>query len=107
MVSSDSFLKDGIPIASMDDPAASETHYQKQAGLLGWMLTPAAQAATKHLMQNGARKNISVLDVGAGSGIWSLSLAAADSQTRLPRWTGPVCWRLRTRQLTRWGYQTG
>ncbi len=73
-----SYLKTGKPITAMDSVTQSETHYQKQAAALGWMLAPAAGAAAIHLRSDGNNNNLNILDIGAGSAIWSLTLASHD-----------------------------
>jgi ubiquinone/menaquinone biosynthesis C-methylase UbiE len=71
------FLATGEPIAQMDDASQNVQAYQQQAAALGWMVGPAAQAAAKHLAATGA----SALDLGAGSAVWGLALAAGDAAT--------------------------
>jgi len=63
------------PIVAMDHVAQSEQLYVKQVSALAWMLRPAAQrfAQTVTLPANAR-----ILDLGAGSALWSLSLAAAN-----------------------------
>lgn len=59
----------------MDSAAEGESAYRGQAGALAWMMAAAAaQAAEKlgALLPRGAR----LLDLGAGSGVWSLTLLA-------------------------------
>ena len=68
------FLQTGQPIAKMDDVAKSEAFYQTQAAVLGWMLGPAAQCAA-HTLAGTLPPKAAILDIGAGSGIWSLTLA--------------------------------
>ncbi|MEM9914294.1 MAG: class I SAM-dependent methyltransferase [Planctomycetota bacterium] len=71
------FLKTGEPMASMDDAAESEMSYQGQAAALGWMLAPAAAWTAAYLAGDFDHDaNCDILDVGAGSAIWSLSFAA-------------------------------
>jgi len=71
-------LRSGNPLVKMDSPAQSEAHYQAQAAILGWMLTPAAHSAVPSLLQL-LPPRAAILDVGAGSAIWSLTLAQATS----------------------------
>lgn len=67
-------LRTGKPLVKMDQPEASEAHYQAQAAALGWMLTPAAERAATALA-SALPPQAAILDVGAGSAIWSLTLA--------------------------------
>lgn len=68
------FLATGEPIVEMDDVAKSEEFYQAQAAILGWMLTPAAERAAE-LLRHVLPPDAAILDVGAGSAVWSLTLA--------------------------------
>jgi ubiquinone/menaquinone biosynthesis C-methylase UbiE len=76
-----SFLKTGQPWIKMDDACESEAHYQSQAAALAWMLAPAAEAAAHALGIGETLKDLSILDVGAGSAIWSLTMARHDPGT--------------------------
>jgi 2-polyprenyl-3-methyl-5-hydroxy-6-metoxy-1,4-benzoquinol methylase len=68
-------LKTDQPLVRMDDATQSETHYQAQAAILGWMLTPAAECAAS-VLRDGLPPRAAILDLGAGSAIWSLTLAS-------------------------------
>jgi ubiquinone/menaquinone biosynthesis C-methylase UbiE len=68
------FLASDKPIVRMDDVSESEAHYQMQAAILGWMLTPAAQRAAE-LLRDSLPLGAAILDVGAGSAVWSVLLA--------------------------------
>jgi len=74
-------LKTGQPWIKMDDAHQSEAHYQSQAAALAWMLAPAAEAAAQALGVGQKLKDLSILDIGAGSAIWSLTMARHDSGT--------------------------
>lgn len=67
-------LRTGEPLVKMDQPETSAGHYQSQAAALGWMLTPAAERAAAALAAD-LPPQAAILDVGAGSAIWSLTLA--------------------------------
>jgi 2-polyprenyl-3-methyl-5-hydroxy-6-metoxy-1,4-benzoquinol methylase len=75
------FLKTGQPWIRMDDAGESEAHYQSQAAALAWMLAPAAEAAARVLGIGEALKDLAILDIGAGSAIWSLTMARHDAGT--------------------------
>ena len=77
------FLKSGVPLKKMDDAEQSETHYQAQAAMLGWMLSHAAEEAAEVLDARLGGKGVAILDVGAGSAIWSLSLAKRNDESRV------------------------
>jgi len=68
-------LKTDKPLVQMDDAAQSEAHYQSQAAILGWMLTPAAECAAAILAAD-LPSEAAILDLGAGSAVWSLTLAS-------------------------------
>src|SRR5262249_28516414 len=69
------FMQTGTPLVRMDSVAESESHYQTQVAALSWMLGPAAELAAQTLLQLCDLSDASILDLGAGSGIWSLTLA--------------------------------
>lgn len=72
------FLLRGERFASMDGPPASrEAAYSGLVAQLGQLFTPAARLLAAHLSGQPAH----ILDVGAGSGIWSLSIAERFPQT--------------------------
>lgn len=73
------FLETGIPLAKMDDTKESEKQYQAQAAALAWMMKPAAEVAATMLEMGNKRKGLNILDVGAGSAIWSLTFAQKDN----------------------------
>lgn len=74
------FLLRGECFASMDGPpAAREAVYSAVAAQLGQLFLPAARQLAAHLSSRPAR----ILDVGAGSGIWSLAMAERSPQTRV------------------------
>lgn len=77
-------LRTGEPMARMDDPAESEARYRGQAAALGWMLAPAAAAAAQMLASaDDTDQELHIFDAGAGSAIWSLSLAQTRPQSRV------------------------
>lgn len=63
------------PIVAMDHVADSERLYVKQVSALAWMLRPAAERFAHAV---ALPPNARILDLGAGSALWSLSLAAAN-----------------------------
>src|ERR1700676_3810445 len=74
------FLLHGERFASMDGPPASrEAAYSGVVAQLGQLFTPAARQLAAHISGQPTH----ILDVGAGSGIWSLSLAERFPQTRV------------------------
>jgi 2-polyprenyl-3-methyl-5-hydroxy-6-metoxy-1,4-benzoquinol methylase len=84
------FLKTGVPLAEMDSVEQSADQYEKQVTALAWMMTPAAEALATMLGMGQARKSLQILDVGAGSGIWSLTCAKHDPGTSVTVSDWPV-----------------
>ena len=73
------FLRTGTPLAKMDSTEQSEAQYVQQVSALAWMMTPAAEAFARMLGMGTARQSLDILDVGGGSGIWSLTCAKHDA----------------------------
>ena len=84
------FLKTGVPLAEMDSVEQSAEQYEKQVTALAWMMTPAAEALATMLGMGNARKSLRILDVGAGSAIWSLTCAKHDAGTTVTASDWPV-----------------
>jgi 2-polyprenyl-3-methyl-5-hydroxy-6-metoxy-1,4-benzoquinol methylase len=77
------FLKTGVPLAKMDSVEQSEDQYEQQVSALAWMMTPAAETVARMLGMGKTRKALEILDVGAGSGIWSLTCAKHDADSKV------------------------
>lgn len=71
-------LKTGAPFKKMDAVENSEREYQVQVKSLEWMMTPCAELMVTKLKENEKAHN--VLDVGAGSGVWSFHFLYANSK---------------------------
>lgn len=84
------YLQTGVPLAEMDSVEQSEDQYEKQVSALAWMMTPAAEAMAQMLGMGQARQGLQILDVGAGSAIWSLTCAKHDPETRVTAADWPV-----------------
>ena len=78
-----SFLRTGEPVIRLQDPQEAQTFYRQQAGELGAMMQPSAAFVARALSIGADRKGLSILDIGAGSGVWSLTMAAADPSSRV------------------------
>jgi len=74
----DQFVKTGAPLHQMDNVAQSEEYYQQQVYSLYWMMRPSAEAAAHMLGIGKTRMGKCVLDLGAGSAIWSMVFARND-----------------------------
>ena len=72
------YLKTGEPLIKMDAIQHQAEHYQAEVGLLGWMMGPCAEEAARVLGIGQKRKGLRILDVGAGSAVWSLAMARRD-----------------------------
>jgi len=77
------FLQTGEPVIRLQNPHEAQAFYRKQAGELGAMMRPSAALVTRELSIGAERKGLSILDVGAGSGVWSLTMAAVDPSSRV------------------------
>lgn len=64
-------LKTGVPFKKMDTAENSEMEYQVQVKSLEWMMTPCAQLMVKMIADK--ERSLNILDVGAGSGVWSFN----------------------------------
>ncbi len=71
-------LKTGAPFKKMDAVENSEMEYQVQVKSLEWMMTPCAELMVTKLKEN--EKALNILDVGAGSGVWSFHFLYANSK---------------------------
>jgi SAM-dependent methyltransferase len=77
------YLKTGRPMQRLDDPAEQMKHYAAQAGALHRMMMPSAVAAARLLGIGTQFRNMDILDVGAGSGVWGLTFAQHDAGARV------------------------
>jgi len=77
------FLRTEEPVIRLQNPHEAQEFYRKQAGELGAMMRPSAAFVTRALSIGADRKGLSILDVGAGSGVWSLTMAVADPSSRV------------------------
>jgi ubiquinone/menaquinone biosynthesis C-methylase UbiE len=84
------FLKTGNPMAKMDCPKQSEEQYAKQVTALEWMMKPVAETSAGMLDLGKSRSGLNILDVGAGSAIWSLTFAMKDAHAKVTAldWSG-------------------
>ena len=73
-----SFLRDGEPLANPALAAQDSSHYRARAIAGQWTMTPAALSVVKALEIGTTRKGLKILDLGAGSGVWSLTVAYSD-----------------------------
>ncbi len=100
------FLKTGLPLMAMDAPTQSERCYQTQAAALEWMVKPSAEVAAA-LLAGRERRYASVLDVGAGSAVWSLTLARHDPAMRVTALDWPAVLELARAAAQRAGLEEG
>ena len=77
------FLSTETPLKEMDSVENSEAHYKSQVKALEWMMTPSAMYAAQALEIGTKRKALEILDIGAGSAVWSLTCAGFDPETRV------------------------
>jgi ubiquinone/menaquinone biosynthesis C-methylase UbiE len=81
------YLATGEPLVEMDDIDKSEAYYQSQAAMLGWMQSSAAEFAARRLREV-LPVSAAILDIGAGSAVWSLAVAqeAGDARVTAVDW---------------------
>lgn len=84
------FLSSNVPLAAMDTPDQSEAQYQTQVTALAWMMQPAAEQAARVLEAGTARRNLNIIDIGAGAAVWSLTIATHDMTARVTAVDWPV-----------------
>lgn len=77
------FLRDGEPLANPALAAHDSSHYRAKSIANQWMMTPAALSIVKALEIGTTRKGLRILDLGAGSGVWSLTVAYSDVDARV------------------------
>ncbi len=77
------YLRSGEPIIKMDVTQHQAEHYQAEVGPLGWMLGPAAEEAAGVLEIGTGRKRLRILDIGAGSAVWSLAMIRRDQSSKV------------------------
>jgi ubiquinone/menaquinone biosynthesis C-methylase UbiE len=74
------FLRRGEPLLRVGtDPAERERHYRRMSAGSGAMYDAAAAELAEQLGGSPER----ILDVGAGSGVWSLAMAVRNERTRV------------------------
>lgn len=98
-------LKTGVPLAKMDTEEQSEAQYQKQVTALAWMMMPAAEAAAVMLGIGTSRTHLNILDVGAGSAVWSLTFARKDPETNVTALDWPAVLTIATASAQTMGLQ--
>ncbi len=77
------YLTTGEPIIKMDVVQHQAEHYQAEVGMLGWMLRLVSEEAATLLGIGVQRKGLKILDVGAGSAVWSLAMVRRDRTSRV------------------------
>lgn len=77
------FLKSGHPMQRMDSPEEGQAQYAAQAASLYGMMLPSATAAARMLKIGLERRNVNILDVGAGAGVWGIRFAQHDAGARV------------------------
>lgn len=84
------FIKTAQPLTKMDDPTQSEKEYIRQVESLDWMMKPSAFTASKMLGIGTHLKSAKILDLGAGSGVWSFQMLQDDptANCTLVDWEG-------------------
>jgi len=76
-------VRTGRPVAATNRETDGAEHFARFVESLFPGNYPAAQALAEHLRLAEARNPVSVLDLGAGSGVWGIALAEASPQVRV------------------------
>ena len=79
------FVRDGSHFLRERDVEARDLVYQHVVAALGRRFQPLADELATNLASSGGE----ILDVGAGSGVWSLAMAERDDATRVTGLDGP------------------
>jgi SAM-dependent methyltransferase len=99
------YLKTGVPIIKMDVVQHQAEHYQAEVGPLGWMLAPAAEEAAQLLGIGDQRRGLRILDVGAGSAVWSLAMIRRDQSSNITALDWPEVLRVAEQQARTQGLE--
>jgi ubiquinone/menaquinone biosynthesis C-methylase UbiE len=79
-------LTTGTPFKRMDVVADTEKEYQVQVKSLEWMMTPCAELMADTIIEHNPelkdKKDLQVLDVGAGSGVWGFNFLYKISEAK-------------------------
>ena len=75
-------LKTGTPFKKMDTVENSEMEYQVQVKSLEWMMTPCAEVMVDMIFKLHKKESLNVLDVGAGSGVWSFNFLYSNKSSK-------------------------
>jgi ubiquinone/menaquinone biosynthesis C-methylase UbiE len=73
----------GQPAASVNLEGPGAEFFQQFVNDIFPMSYPAAQTLSRHLNVNGSGAPVRVLDLAAGSGVWSIALAQGSEQVRV------------------------
>src|SRR6202012_325414 len=73
-------VETGRPVSAVNLEGAGSDFFQKFVNDIFPLSYPAAQVLSRHLTANGAAAPMRVLDLAAGSGVWSIALAQASEQ---------------------------
>ncbi|MEM7051904.1 MAG: class I SAM-dependent methyltransferase [Acidobacteriota bacterium] len=98
-------LRTGEPLVQADAAAAGEAFYATQAASLGWMLAPAADLAARRLRVGDELRAPAILDLGAGSAVWSLAMASHDPAARVVAVDRPAVLSVATRRAASLGLE--
>lgn len=73
------FITEGAPYKKMDSVSDSENEYKTQVKSLEWMMGPCAQYLANNFE---IKEDAKILDVGAGSGVWSFNFLYKNSKAQ-------------------------
>ena len=77
------FVRTGKSIPRVKTNALDETDFHVEGASSQWMMTPAALDVTRLLDIGHTRRGLHILELAAGSAVWSLAMAHCDPECRL------------------------
>ena len=77
------FVRTGKSIPHVEASALDETDFHAEGAASQWMMTPAALDVTRLLDIGHTRRGLHILELAAGSAVWSLAMAHCDPECRL------------------------
>jgi ubiquinone/menaquinone biosynthesis C-methylase UbiE len=77
------FVRTGESVSRAESSSLDESDFHLEAAASEWIMTPAALDLIRVLGIGAQRRNLDVLELAAGSAIWSLAIAHHDPEGRL------------------------
>ncbi len=84
------FVRTGKPVSQVETNSLDETDFHLEASASEWIMTPAALDLIRVLGIGDQRRSLDVLELAAGSAVWSLAVIHHDPECRLTVVDNPV-----------------